>query len=63
VKLALIGGNPKGFNEAFHPDTLSGKRLRGLLTKLNLDCKLCDMTRNANDIPSLQEIMELKREL
>jgi len=63
MKLALIGGNPKGYTKAFHPNTLSGRRLRSLLTKLNLDCKLCDMTRNRNDLPSPQEIESLKEEL
>jgi len=61
--LVLIGGNPKGFNEAFHPNTFSGKRLRRLLTELDLNCKLCDMTKNTNDVPSPQEITKLKKEL
>ena len=63
MKIALIGGNPKGFSEPFDRSTLSGRRLRKLITKLNLDCKLCDMTKNANDIPSTQEIENLKKEL
>lgn len=63
MKVALIGGNPKGFLEPFDHSTLSGKRLRRLIAKLDLDCKLCDMTRNTNDVPSPHEITNLKKEL
>ena len=61
--LVLIGGNPKGFLEPFDQTTLSGKRLRKLIATLDLDCRLCDMTRNKNDVPSSQEIAKLKQEL
>ena len=63
MKIALIGGNPKGFLEPFDPKTLSGRRLRRLIAESDLDCRLCDMTKNTNDVPSSQEIANLKKDL
>ena len=62
-KLALIGGNPKGYNQPFHPDTLSGRRLRNILTDLKLHCKIVDMTKNFDDIPTEAEIEDLQKQL
>lgn len=39
TKIVLIGGHPKGFDYAFHESTRSGKFLRGLVKKLNLEKK------------------------
>ena len=33
MKTVLIGGNPKGYPIPFHPETLSGSRLRNILSK------------------------------
>lgn len=60
-KLVLIGGNPKGFDEPFDRETLSGKRLRGILEKLRVRYQLIDMTENINDVPTEQEIQHLKK--
>jgi hypothetical protein len=65
LKLALVGGNPKGFDRPFHPSTLSGKRLQKILSCLVFHghIKLIDMTENSNDVPTSQEVSKLKKEL
>ncbi len=60
-KTVLIGGNPKGYSIPFHPDTLSGRRLRHILRKNDLSCEVADMTVNRNDKPTEAEIISLKR--
>jgi len=61
MKIVLIGGNPKGFKIPFHPDTLSGNRLRNIISKTGLDCEIIDMTNNVNDSPTKEEIEYLKK--
>ena len=56
VKVVLIGGNPKGFLKPFHESTLSGRRLRGLLSKVGLECELADMTQNETDVIDEKEL-------
>jgi len=41
--ILLIGGNPKGYGEPFHPKTLSGKRLLKLIDKHHLKTQLMDL--------------------
>ncbi len=36
MKIVLIGGHPKGFNEPFHIKTKSGKILRSITTELKI---------------------------
>lgn len=43
VKLLLIGGYPKGFTESFHPATKSGRILRDILKRNNIEAKLLDL--------------------
>ena len=43
-QVVLVGGQPKGHDSPFHPDTLSGKRLRHLLAETGLgSAKLFDL--------------------
>jgi len=60
MKIVLIGGNPKRYSIPFHPSTKSGRILRGILSKIGLSCELADMTSNIYDIPTSEEIEELK---
>lgn len=46
MKLLLVGGYPKGYDIPFHPETLSGKRLRRLVDKYNLDVEYLDIFQN-----------------
>lgn len=60
MKVVLIGGNPKGHDIPFHPSTKSGRKLRHIIAKTGLSCELDDMTKNSNDIPTFDEINDLK---
>src|SRR5579872_3634811 len=46
MKLLLVGGYPKGYDIPFHPDTLSGKRLRKIVNELKLDVEYLDLFKN-----------------
>lgn len=49
-QVILVGGHPKGYDIPFHPDTLSGRRLRHLLAETRLgDAKLFDLWRNEEE--------------
>lgn len=59
MSVVLIGGNPKGYDRPFDPNTLSGKRLRKILRKLKFDVEIADMTKNIDDVPTREELTEL----
>ena len=48
-KLLLIGGYPKGFAEPFHPATKSGRILRDILRRNNIEAEFLDLWNNENE--------------
>lgn len=49
MNVVLIGGYPKGFHEAFHIKTKSGKVLRGILNKLDFKPVLFNLWKNQEE--------------
>lgn len=45
-RLLLIGGYPKGYSKPFDERTLSGKRLRAILRRNNLNPIIIDLWKN-----------------
>lgn len=62
-KLLLIGGYPKGYEVPFHPNTVSGRILRGMLKKNNLAAVLFDLWGNAKEENSEKLSSEVKLKL
>jgi hypothetical protein len=46
MKIVLVGGHPKGFDEPFHPKTKSGKTLRKITSDLNIKPVFFDLWEN-----------------
>ena len=55
MNVVLIGGNSKGYDRPFHPNTLSGQRIRAILKRNHLPFELENMTKNRSDKPSFEE--------
>lgn len=49
MKIALVGGYPKGFNEPFHIKTKSGRVLHNIIDKLKLKPILFDLWNNKDE--------------
>jgi alkanesulfonate monooxygenase SsuD/methylene tetrahydromethanopterin reductase-like flavin-dependent oxidoreductase (luciferase family) len=49
MKLLLVGGNPKGYEEAFDPETLSGRRLRAIVKQVGADAEYLDLWADAKE--------------
>lgn len=47
-KVLFIGGQAKGWSEAFSEHTKSGKILRGIVKELNIDAEYLDIWENAD---------------
>ncbi len=43
MKLLLIGGHPKGYAIPFHPNTRSGKVLRGIIDEHKIEAEIIDL--------------------
>ena len=46
MKMLLIGGYPKGYEIPFHPNTRSGKILRKIITKNDINTKIMNLWEN-----------------
>lgn len=49
MKIVLIGGHPKGFDEPFHIKTKSGKVLRKILDEIDFKPELFNLWRNQSE--------------
>jgi hypothetical protein len=49
MKLLLIGGHPKGFDKPFHEKTHSGRILRKITAKLNIEHIFFDLWNNQTE--------------
>lgn len=59
MKIVLIGGYPKGFNEPFHPKTTSGRILRKIVGELELKPSYFDLWKNEQEECSRQLSAEI----
>ena len=63
MKLVLIGGYPKGFNEPFHIKTTSGRILRKIVSDLKLDPIYFDLWETKEEEDSRKLDNKIKNEL
>jgi len=60
-RILLVGEHDKGFGEPFAPSTVSGKRLRKILTTLPINWSLTNMMTPSSKEPNRRDISRLKR--
>ncbi len=63
MKLILIGGYPKGFDEPFHPKTASGRILRKIVTELKLNPIYFDLWNTKQEEDSRKLSIKVKKQL
>lgn len=49
MKIILIGGHPKGYEEPFHPKTVSGRILRKIVDEVNINPIYFDLWKNQEE--------------
>ena len=49
MKIVLIGGYPKGYDEPFHPKTASGRILRKIESELNINPTYFDLWKTKEE--------------
>lgn len=49
MKIILVGGHPKGFDEPFHPKTASGRILRKIVQELKMSPVFFDLWKNQQE--------------
>jgi hypothetical protein len=63
MKIVLIGGYPKGFDEPFHPKTTSGRILRKIVNELKIDPIYFDLWSNKQEEDSRKLSNKTKEKL
>jgi hypothetical protein len=63
MKIILIGGHPKGFQEPFHPKTVSGRILRKIVNEIDIKPIYFDLWKNEEDENSRILSIDVKNEL
>lgn len=63
MKIVLIGGYPKGFDEPFHPKTTSGRILRNIVNEIGIDPIYFDLWKNEEEEISRKISSEIKKQL
>ena len=63
MKIVLIGGYPKGFDEPFHIKTVSGRILRKIVSELDFDPIYFDLWDTKEEENSRKLSVKTKRKL